>query len=508
MTGRLSPDRARTLTETIERRMSSRGREPALFWNEQVFSFTDLELRSGAWAAGLAARGIGKGERVVVGLPNSPELVAAVLAVLRSGAVLVPLNPAYTSAEASTIVADSEARLVLTHPGQAADLRDADCRSEIVTDLETIEGDSRRRVDPRPGDPALIVYTSGTTGRPKGAVLSQGALASNLSTVARAWRWTSDDRLLLALPCFHLHGLGLGILGSLAVGSSVVLRARFVAVEVPRLLRDFRCTMFFGVPTMYNRLVTLPDTALEGIDLGGMRLWVSGSAPLGPATFARFRDRLGFEILERFGMSEGGFMIGTPYEGPRRPGVVGRPFDGIEVRIVDADAIEAGRLVDVADGEAGELVVRGPNLFEGYWKRPDETRAAFLDGFFRTGDLALREADAMIRIVGRRSTDVIKSRGFKIGAVEIENCLQTHPAVAEVAVVGVPDPDRGEKVVAVVTVVPGRSVDAEELRAWARLRLAAYKVPERVCFRDEIPRTGPGKFKKRELIDALADEDG
>jgi malonyl-CoA/methylmalonyl-CoA synthetase len=334
-------------------------------------------------------------------------------------------------------------------------------------------------------------------------VLSERALFSNLSTVAEAWQWTESDRLLLTLPCFHLHGLGLGILGSLLVGSSIVLRERFRAEEVFRDIRTHRCTMFFGVPTMYNRLVTLPDDVSDPADLCSMRLWVSGSAPLTEATFERFRERFHYAILERFGMSEGGFMLGTSFDGVRRPGVVGQAFRGVEVRIVDSEEADQGRLRDVPDGESGELVIRGANLFSGYWQRPEDTKAAFVDGFFRSGDLALREADGMIRIVGRQSVDIIKSGGFKIGAVEIENCLQSHSAVAEVAVVGVPDADLGERVVAIVTTVSGTDVAASELIEHSRRHLAPHKVPRQIVFRAEIPRTGPGKFKKKELIREL-----
>jgi malonyl-CoA/methylmalonyl-CoA synthetase len=498
---------ASTLSATIAARLRERAGATALFWEAERFSFAQIDRWSGEIAAGLRGRGLGAGARVAVGLRNSPELVAAVLAVLRSGAALVPLNPAYTADEAGYIVADAEAALVVTHAAQAAALRGAGCRADLLDGAGSLRAPVGDDVPAAAESPALIVYTSGTTGRPKGAVLSQGALWSNLTTVAEAWRWTEADRLLLVLPCFHLHGLGLGVLGSLLVGSTVVLRPRFVAEDVPGLLAEYACTMFFGVPTMYNRLVTLPDAVLAGADLSRMRLWVSGSAPLGPATFERFRDRFGHEILERFGMSEGGFMIAAPFAGPRRPGVVGRALPGIEVQIVDADEADRGRLVPVAGGEAGELVVRGPNLFTGYWRRAEETRRSHVAGFFRSGDLAVREADGMIRIVGRRSVDVIKSRGFKIGAVEIENCLLAHPAVAEAAVVGVPDADLGETVVAVVTPAPGCDLGAEELRAHARAHLAPHKVPARIVFRAEIPRTGPGKFKKRQLIAELADED-
>jgi acyl-CoA synthetase (AMP-forming)/AMP-acid ligase II len=229
----------------------------------------------------------------------------------------------------------------------------------------------------------------------------------------------------------------------------------------------------------------------------------SGSAPLTTATFTRFRERFDHEILERFGMSEGGFMIATPYEGPRRPGVVGKSLPGIDIRFIDPDAADRGEVADVPAGEPGEIIIQGPNLFSGYWQRPNDTAQAFVGGYFRSGDLAVVEPDGMIRIVGRRSVDIIKSRGFKISAVEIENCLQAHPAVAEVAVVGIPDPDQGEVVTAVITTMPGAALSTDEVRSHARAALAPHKVPRRVVFIDEIPRTGPGKFKKRELIERL-----
>jgi malonyl-CoA/methylmalonyl-CoA synthetase len=227
--------------------------------------------------------------------------------------------------------------------------------------------------DVDPESTALLVYTSGTTGRPKGVMLSHRALLSNLTTVVRAWRWTENDRLLLSLPCFHLHGLGLGIIASFLVGSSIALRRRFVVEEILPDLERSEATMFFGVPTMYNRLVSLPDEVLAGSDLSRVRLWVSGSAPLSAATFGRFRQRFGHELLERFGMTECGFALSGSYDQPRRPGVVGFPLPG-SMFIVDPDAA-SGRLVDVAEGASGELVLRGPNLFSGAGSVRETVRA-------------------------------------------------------------------------------------------------------------------------------------
>jgi len=485
--------------------MARRDAATAVLYDDTAYSFRELANRAAAIAGGLLLRGVHPGDRVAVGLPNSPELVATILGVIQTGAVLVPLNPAYTADEITYVTGDAGARVAVVGAEHAAILMAAP-----LPELSVIAS-APDELDAAPQPPAkvdaetaaLIVYTSGTTGRPKGAVLSHRALLSNLTTVARAWRWTEHDRLLLTLPCFHLHGLGLGIMASLLIGSSIALRRRFVAADVCADLARVEATMFFGVPTMYNRLVALPDQALTAYARQRMRLWVSGSAPLTAATFERFQERFGSQLLERYGMTECGFVLATPYDGPRRPGVVGRALPGISVRIVDPDAADLGRLDEVPDGTSGEIVIRGPNMFSGYWNRPDETRRAFVDGYLRSGDLAVREPDGMVRIIGRSSVDIIKTRGFKIGAVEIEDCLQRHPHVQEVAVVGVPDTDQGERIVAAITPQPGCSLSAEDLHAFARQHLAPHKTPADFVFTDEIPRSGPGKFKKKELIARL-----
>jgi len=494
-----------TLGDLFVETCARRGGDTALLYDGAEYSFRDIGARAAAVAAALRQRGVRAGDRVAVGLPNSADLVAAILGVIEAGAVLVPLNPASSVDELVYLVNDSGARLAVVTPEHTALLMEAET-PDLAVILETFDGIGDGAAPLPAVDPeaaALIVYTSGTTGRPKGAVLSHRALLSNFVTVARAWHWTQEDRLLLTLPCFHLHGLGLGIITSFLMGSSVVLRRRFVAEEVCGDLERSAATMFFGVPTMYNRLVALPDAVSVSHDLSRMRLWVSGSAPLTVATCERFQQRFGKSLHDRYGMTECGFVLATPYEAPRRAGVVGVPLPGITVRLIDSEAADRGELTDVADGTIGEIVMRGPNLFSGYWNRPDDTRRAFLDGYLRSGDLALREADGMVRIVGRSSVDIIKSRGYKISAVEIEECLQRHPQVQEVAVVGVPDADQGERVVAAVTPLPGSSVTAEAIRAFAREHLAPHKAPSRIVFVHEIPRTGPGKFKKKELLRRL-----
>lgn len=489
-----------TLPSAFAWTFTRRREATAVLFEGETYSFGDIEAKANGVTAILGKAGIAPGDRVAVGLSNSPELIAAVLGVIRAGAVLVPLNPAYTAEEVLYALSDSGASLAIVEAEHAAILEEARRPSlKVVSGAIEAAENTSSPASIEPETTALLVYTSGTTGRPKGVMLSHRALLSNLTTVAAAWRWTEKDRLLLTLPCFHLHGLGLGILASFLVGSSVALRRRFVVDEILPDIERCEATMFFGVPTMYNRLVALPETALAAADLSRMRLWVSGSAPLSAATFEQFRKRFGKELLERFGMTECGFALSGRYDEPRRPGVVGDSLPGIDVRIVDPDAAAGGRLIDVADGTSGEMILRGPNLFSGYWRRPEDTARSFLDGYLLTGDLALREPDGMVRIVGRSSVDIIKTRGFKVGAVEIEDCLQRHPLVQEVAVVGVPDADQGERVVAALTLIPGAAVDPEEVRAWARQHLAPHKVPSSVVFLDDIPRTGPGKFKKKEL---------
>ncbi len=473
----------------------------ALNFDGSWLTYGELEGRAGAVAALLQAANVGVGQRVAVGLGNSVELVATVLGVLKAGAVLVPLNPAYTADELLYVLGDAAvaaAFLGAEHRRSAEAAGHRNCLDAPLTG-STI-GVS---IATRPEDGALMIYTSGTTGRPKGAVLSNAALVSNLQTVASAWRWTPEDRLLLALPCFHLHGLGLGILTSLLVGSSIVLKRRFAVESTLDDLALAECTMFFGVPTMYNRLVSLPVEEFHNRDLHRMRLWVSGSAPLHAATYEAFEERSGFALMDRYGMTECGFALSTRYDEARRPGVVGRPLPGVEVRLVDSDAANVGELCDVADGVQGEILIRGPNLFSGYWHRPQETAQAMLQGYLRSGDLAVRESDGQFRIVGRSSVDIIKTRGFKVGALEIETVLQHHRAVQEVAVVGVPDSDQGERIVAAVTLQPGAFASEDELRDFARLTLAPHKVPQQIVFVAEIPRIGPGKFKKKELIRQL-----
>jgi malonyl-CoA/methylmalonyl-CoA synthetase len=343
-----------------------------------------------------------------------------------------------------------------------------------------------------------VIYTSGTTGAPKGAVISRRAISSNLDALARAWEWGAADRVVHGLPLFHVHGLVLGVLGPLRRGGSVEHVGRFSPRAVSAAL-ERGGTMLFGVPTMYHRLAEEAGTEPEiAAALRKARLLVSGSAALPATVHARIERLCGQRVVERYGLTETLMNTAVRAGGDRRAGYVGPPVEGVELRLVD----DAGGVLEGSDDQTiGEIEVRGPNLFSGYLNRPDATAAAMRDGWFRTGDLATRAADDYIRIVGRRATDLIKTGGFKVGAVEVENALLEHPAVAEAAVTGEPDPDLGERIVAWVVIREGSRPDAVELSEHVARLLAPHKRPRQVRFLDALPRNEMGKVRKRALVE-------
>ena len=412
-------------------------------------TLTYRQLRDAATA--VAQRLEGK-QRVAAWAVNEPEIAVGVIGALLAGVPITPINPKAGTSELKHILADSDPELVLCPPG--IDVPDA-ITERVDVDLEAKGGD----IPGEPDDeaPAIVVYTSGTTGPPKGAVLPRRAIASNLDALAEAWEWTGDDIVAHGLPLFHVHGLILGTLGPVRRGGGVHHLGRFSAEGAAAALEG-EATMLFAVPTMYHRLVA----EAEGDEricraLGGARLLVSGSAALPAIEHERIERLTGQQIAERYGMTETLMNTGVRAAGERRPGYVGPPLKDVELRLVDDD----GNAIDNADDETiGEIHVKGPNLFLEYLNRPDATAEAMAGGWFRTGDLATRAPDGYIRIVGRRATDLIKSGGFKIGAGEIEGALLEHPAVKEAAVTGEPDPDLGERIVAWIVDSRGRAAVA------------------------------------------------
>ena len=380
---------------------------------------------------------------------------------------------------------------VVTTPEQAGQLPRGVTWWDIAALIAEADrsGSSRPVVAAAAATPAALVYTSGTTGPAKGAILTHGNFASNARTLIDAWRVTGADRLLLALPLFHVHGLGNGVHAWLGSGCHLRLVERFDAARAAAWFAEYGPTLFFGVPTMYVRLAEVPPNEARAIGKR-MRLFVSGSAPLPAPLHAAFRERFGHAILERYGMTETLMIAGNPYDGERRAGTVGLPFAGVDVRIVGA----AG--ADVPPGTSGELCVRGPGVCAGYWRRPDATASAMADGWFRTGDIGVRSADGYITLEGRRS-DLIISGGFNIYPREIEELLLEQPGVREAAVVGAPDPLRGE--VPVAYLVTSGAADLAALDAALRRQLASFKVPRAFVRVEALPRTAIGKVQKHLL---------
>ncbi|MFI1416577.1 acyl-CoA synthetase [Streptomyces sp. NPDC020731] len=477
---------------------------PALRFGERSLTYGEL-----ASAAGAVAGDLTEARRVAVWATPTPATAVAVTAALVAGVTVVPLNPKSGDKELGHILTDSAPDLVLTAPGEKlpAPLDDLP-RLDVDPSLRApgaLPDDRARNAE----DPALVVYTSGTTGPPKGAVIPRRAIATTLDALADAWRWTGDDVLVHGLPLFHVHGLVLGTLGPLRRGGSVRHLGRFTTEGVARELND-GATMLFGVPTMYHRLAEALPAEPELVKaLAGARLLVSGSAALPVHDHERIAAATGRRVVERYGMTETLMLCSSRWtppdprpavraDGEARPGTVGVPLPGVELRLVEED----GSPVTSYDGETvGEIQVRGPNLFTEYLNRPDATAAAFTaDGWFRTGDVAVRDADGCVRIVGRKATDLIKSGGYKIGAGEIENALLEHPGVREAAVTGEPDADLGERIVAWVVPVDPQSPPAlDELAGHVAGRLAPHKRPRVVHHLDALPRNDMGKIMKRAL---------
>jgi malonyl-CoA/methylmalonyl-CoA synthetase len=454
-------------------------------------TLTYRQLRDAATAV---ADRVAGSERVAAWAVNEPEIAVAVIGALLAGVPITPINPKAGERELAHILTDSDPELLLCPPGTDVPAAAAE-RGRVDVDLGARGGD----LPPEPEDdaPAIVVYTSGTTGPPKGAVLPRRSIASNLDALAEAWEWTDADVVAHALPLFHVHGLILGTLGPVRRGGGVHHLGRFSAAAAAAALEG-EATMLFAVPTMYHRLAAeAEEDPRVARGFASARLLVSGSAALPAAEHERIARLTGQKIAERYGMTETLMNTGVRASGERRPGYVGPPLSGVDVRLVDDD----GNAIEDADDETiGEIHVRGPNLFLEYLNRPDATAEALVDGWFRTGDLATRAPDGYIRIVGRRATDLIKSGGFKIGAGEIEGALLEHPAVAEAAVTGEPDPDLGERIVAWVVVREGESPSQDELAGHVADLLTPHKRPRVVRFIDELPRNEMGKVQKKRLV--------
>jgi len=459
----------------------------ALEFQGATYTFGDLDTRSNRLARLFEQRGLKTGDRLCVYLANCVEMIDIYLACVKLGVIFVPINILYRDREITHILSDSEPQAVITTSEVPADVSVWN-PSELTREAAALP-DDRPRVT-LDGDTAVgIIYTSGTTGASKGAVLTHNNFAANATNLLTCWQITSADRFLLALPLFHVHGLGNGLHCWLASGCRMRLLERFEHQKAAAEFLDFQPTLFFGVPTIYVRLLEIPSE--QAHEMGErMRLFVSGSAPLSAQTFEEFRSRFGHNILERYGMSENLMNISNPYIGERRPGSVGLPLPGVSVRLLDS----AGK--PVAVGETGEVYLKGPNVFAGYWRHEDTTRAAFLDGYFRTGDLAVRSPDGYYTLCGRKS-DLIISGGFNIYPREIEEFLEEQDGVLEAAVAAAPDRVRGE--VPVAYIVAGEELNLTEIESRCRAKLASFKVPRSFMIVEKLPRNALGKIQKHLL---------
>jgi len=475
---------------------------PALLTPEGSWTYAELDQASARVASALLDGGDDLREaRVAYQIVPGRAHVAVLWGIWRAGGIAVPLALSYPAAELAHLLADSDPSRVVADAASARSLAPlAAARQLPLLTPEQLLSAEPVQTPKRPAERgALMIYTSGTTGRPKGVVLSHGNLAAQVVSLAMAWGWTPDDRILLTLPLHHVHGIVNVLCCALWTGARCEIHTGFDAVVTWQRLASNELTLYMAVPTIYARLIRAweeaPDTTRAGwsAGCGGLRLMVSGSAALPVALFTRWRELTGHTLLERYGMSEIGMGLSNPLEGERRPGFVGAPLPGVEVRLCD----EAG--LPTATGQAGEIEVRGPTVFREYWRRPEETRAAFHDGWFRTGDIGIVE-DGSYRILGRRSVDILKTAGYKVSALEIENVLRDHPCVADCAVVGVPDPEWGETICVAVEAAPGAVLpDLAGLKAFAGERLAPQKVPRRLALVPALPRNAMGKVVKGEV---------
>jgi len=469
---------------------------------EGTFTYRDLLDASARVAGGLLGGQDDLGETRVAFLV-SPGFghVATQWGIWRAGGVAVPLATSHPPPELDYVIRDSDAGVVVADAELAPRLEALRVPAAVrrLTTTEALAADGGSALpEVGEGRRAMILYTSGTTGRPKGVVTTHGNLCAQVRSLVAAWEWSADDRILLVLPLHHVHGIVNVLSCALWSGARCDMLAKFDAGETWQRIARGDLTLFMAVPTVYHKLIAAWDAAPPerrrewSAGCGRMRLMVSGSAALPVRTLERWREISGHTLLERYGMTEFGMALSNPLVGERRPGSVGTPLPGVEVRLVTEDGTPVG------PGTPGELEVRGSGVFLEYWRRPDATATAFRSGWFRTGDVAVLE-NGSYRILGRSSVDIIKTGGYKISALEIEEVLRTHAAVAECAVVGVEDAEWGERVCAAVELVPGSQLTLPELQAWAKQRLAPYKVPRALSVVRELPRNALGKVIKPEV---------
>ena len=470
--------------------------------SEVIYSYADIDHLSGLVATHLAERGLVSGDRIFVQVEKSVNVVVLYLACLRSGIVYIPLNTQYLKHELEFFTADARPKIVITDKERKntferlAKTSDILSLDELISISEKIKiSEVNYELDKFSGDAAAaMLYTSGTTGKPKGAILSHKNLIANAQSLTHAWNWSKDDVLIHALPIFHVHGLFVGLNLPLANGSSIIYLDKFSSQQVVSILP--KATAFMGVPTYYVRM--LSERALTKDSCKSIRVFISGSAPLLEQTFRDFKKRTGHEIVERYGMTETGMNASNPLQGLRKPGSVGLPLEGVQIRArTDSGYISK-------PGEPGEIEVKGQNVFAGYWNREEYRSRDFTeDGFFRTGDLGRIDSDGYLFLIGRKK-DLIISGGLNVFPKELELVIDSFTEVKESAVIGLPHPDFGEQVVAVIVAEETSRLDKPMLINKMRNKIASFKIPKEVYFFDELPRNTMGKVQKNILRKKLS----
>jgi malonyl-CoA/methylmalonyl-CoA synthetase len=495
--------------------------KPAVVFEGTSYPYRVFDREVERYASILCAEGVGKGDRVAIQLPKGMEFLFLHFAILSLGGITLPLNPDYRAEEVAYFLSDSESALYITDSvrfaaaeGAIAGLRGV---RALLADGAAMMGAGSlpgrlarapkgfRRPYPTGGDDvAMMCYTSGTTGRSKGAMITHRNLIANMLALSASWEWTEKDVLLHVLPLFHVHGLNVATHGSLYAGSTLIMHEKFEPGRVWDALENEGCTLFMGVPTLYQRLMNESEKRERKPDLRGMRVFISGSAPLSETLFHRFEQATGFRILERYGMTETGMNTSNPLDpAHRKAKSVGFPLGGVAIRVVGGGA-------DLPPGEVGEVWIRGDNVFKGYWGMPEKTRESFVEGWFRSGDLGLQDpADhGRLYLVGR-AKELIITGGYNVYPKEIENVLESSGIVKESAVVGMPDEDFGERVVAVVVLKEGQGGNpVEELVEYCKNRLASYKCPKRIAVVPVLPRNAMGKIQKNQIIEQLTEKTG
>jgi len=509
------------LAKLIAESAAKHPEKPAVVFEGTSFPYRVFDREVERYASMLCVEGVGKGDRVAIQLPKRMEFLFLHFAILSLGGITLPLNPDYRAAEVAYFLSDSESSLYITDSerfagaeGEIAGLRGV--RALLVdgaamkgagslSDRLALTPKGFRRPYPTGGDDvAMMCYTSGTTGRSKGAMITHRNLIANMLALSASWEWTEKDVLLHVLPLFHVHGLNVATHGSLYAGATLIMHEKFEPERVWDVLENEGCTLFMGVPTLYQRLMNELEKRERKPDLRGMRVFISGSAPLSETLFHRFEQATGLRILERYGMTETGMNTSNPLDpAHRKANSVGFPLGGVAIRIVAGGA-------DVPPGEVGEVWIRGDNVFKGYWGMPEKTRESFVEGWFLSGDLGfLDPADhGRLYLVGR-AKELIITGGYNVYPKEIENVLESSEIVKESAVVGLPDEDFGERVVAVVVLKEGQEGDpAEELAEHCKRRLASYKCPKQISVVPVLPRNAMGKIQKNQIIQQLIENKG